>query len=144
MFMQSRHHSSLFSRIVRKYWLNLQQRVILLLRGHVMRYIIHKGQFAMGLLPDTHVLRSTSGSLPRGAGKTVPRHSRPLRNPQFCVSGKRPMMWYGKNHICSASWAKTIPSYDHKTDASRQCSGFANTLNLMLRRVLNDFWKRVR
>ena len=38
----------------------------------------------------THVPWCMSGSLTRGGGKRS-RHSRSMRNPQFCVSGKRSM-----------------------------------------------------
>ena len=39
----------------------------------------------------THVLWCMSGSLTRGDGEKRSRHSRRMRNPQFYVSGKRPV-----------------------------------------------------
>ena len=39
----------------------------------------------------THVPWCMSGSLTRGGGENVSRHSRRMRNPQFYVSGKRSM-----------------------------------------------------
>ena len=39
----------------------------------------------------THVPWCMSGSLTRGGGQNVPRHSRCMRNPQFFVSGKKLM-----------------------------------------------------
>ena len=39
-----------------------------------------------------------SGSFEVGGGEKSSRHSRRMRNPQFCVSGKRPVPW---RHISS-------------------------------------------
>ena len=40
----------------------------------------------------THVLWCMSGSLTRGGGENSSRHSRRMRNPQFYLSGKKPMI----------------------------------------------------
>ena len=47
---------------------------------------IHQGAYV------THVPCCLSGSITRGGGKNVPRHSRRMRYPQFNVSVKRPMI----------------------------------------------------
>ena len=39
-----------------------------------------------------HVPWCVSGSLTRGGGENITRYSRRRRNPQFCVSGMRPMV----------------------------------------------------
>ena len=54
----------------------------------------------------THVPWCMSGSLTRGGGENVPRQSRRMRNPQFYVSGKRPM---------------SVPQIDNQTSASNLC-----------------------
>ena len=41
----------------------------------------------------THVPWCTSGSLTYDREEKCSRHSRRMRNPQNCVSGKRPMIW---------------------------------------------------
>ena len=57
-------------------------------------------------------LTSTSFLLSRWRGKRS-RHSRRMRNPQFCVSGKRPMEWYWtvRRHLYGSllvTWYKNI------------------------------------
>ena len=42
----------------------------------------------------SHVSWCMSGSLTRGGGKKGSQHSGRMRNPQFYVSGKRPIRWY--------------------------------------------------
>ena len=53
----------------------------------------------------THMPWCMSGSLTRGGGEN--RHSRRMRNPQFYVSGKRPMA--AASHTCQLSPASSRP-----------------------------------
>ena len=58
-----------------------------------------------------HVPWCMSGSLTRGGMGKRSRHSRRMHNPQFCVSGKRPM-GRGMGLFSIYGWAKSQPVRD--------------------------------
>ena len=81
-----------------------------------------------------HVPWCMSGSLARGGGENS-RHSRRMRNPQFCVSGKRPMectAWsehrYNTFNCCSCKW-HGLPCLNKSTTAQLTDRGLCYTFN---------------